>query len=144
MTQLVDRDPTNAAWRRDLAQARAASGQVLTAMGRRTEALADLEAAATEMERIASGDPSNRDARCDAAVARALVAHALLKMGRAGDAQRTLSGPLATVASLAAADPANATWQSSLEKLTQWQAEIASSRARTASREHEPSPRSPK
>jgi tetratricopeptide (TPR) repeat protein len=99
--------PDNALFRRNLAVARSNTADILTALGRRTEAMAEERLALATYEAQVREDPSNAAARNDLAIAFYKQAEMLDADGRTREALASLDRATAIQDQLAAADPEN-------------------------------------
>ena len=102
------RYPENAMFRRNLAVARSNAADILTALGRRDEAMAQERLALETYEAQVREDPSNAAARNDLAIAHYKQAEMLDAAGSTREALAALEKAAAIQDQLAAADPDNA------------------------------------
>jgi tetratricopeptide (TPR) repeat protein/tRNA A-37 threonylcarbamoyl transferase component Bud32 len=107
LTGGLARQPSNGAFRRNLAIVHSNVADVLLALDRRDEALARQRTALAAFEALAAADPVNASARNDLAISVSKIAEMLDAAGRSRDALREYQRALEIHQALAAADPAN-------------------------------------
>ncbi len=100
--------PENAMFHRNLAVARSNAADILTAMGRRDEAMSQERLALATYEAQVKEDPTNAAARNDLAIAHYKAAEMLDADGKTREALASLERAASIQDQLAAADPGNA------------------------------------
>jgi tetratricopeptide (TPR) repeat protein len=112
--RLVEQDPSNAGWQRELAVAHSRVGDVLQAQGKLGEAQAAFAENLAISRRLAEQDPSNAGWQRELALAHSRVGDVLQAQGKLGEAQAAFAENLAISRRLAEQDPSNAGWQREL------------------------------
>jgi tetratricopeptide (TPR) repeat protein len=112
--ELAAADPDNAGWQRDLAVSHIRFGDVLTAQGNLSGALAAFQASHAIAERLAAADPSNAASQDDFAVSHSRLGDVLRAQGNLPGALAAFQASHAIHERLAAADPGDAGWQRDL------------------------------
>jgi tetratricopeptide repeat protein len=111
---LVEQDPSNAGWQRELAVAHRRVGDVLEAQGRLEAAQAAVYQSLAISRRLAEQDPSNAGWQRGLAVAHNRVGDVLQAQGRLEAARAAFDQSLAISRRLAEQDPSSADWQRDL------------------------------
>jgi tetratricopeptide (TPR) repeat protein len=112
--QLVQDEPSNTGWQRDLAVAHSRFGDMHLSQGRRHEALTSFLKDLATLEHLVHKDPSNTGWQHDLGVAHSRLAGVYLSQGRRGEALSSSKKTLVIYERLVKADPSNANWQNAL------------------------------
>jgi tetratricopeptide (TPR) repeat protein len=111
VASLVSADPTNLAWRCDLAIAASNIGDTQMAQGDLAAALASYRDARAAFEASAQADPDNAGWQHDLSVASSKMGHVQFSQGDLTGAFTSYSDNVAICERLARANPADASWQ---------------------------------
>jgi tetratricopeptide (TPR) repeat protein len=112
--RLVEQDPSNTGWQRELAVTHNRMGGVLQAQGKLDEAQAAFAEGLAINRRLAEQDPSNAGWQRGLAVAHNRVGGVLKAQGKLDEAQAAFAEDLAISHRLVEQDPSNAGWQRDL------------------------------
>jgi tetratricopeptide (TPR) repeat protein len=111
---LVNSDPGNAGWQRDLSVSYTNGGDVQMAQGDLSSALSSYQGSLAIMQRLAKSDPGNAGWQRNLAVSYERVGNVQMAQGDLSSALSSYQGSLAIVERLTKSDPGNAGWQRDL------------------------------
>jgi tetratricopeptide (TPR) repeat protein len=114
MLSLVEADPDNAAWQRDLFRAHQKMGDVLRAQGKLNAAQENYKTALTIARQLAEAEPEDTGRQRDVAAGHEAIGDALRVQSRPAEALEAYEAGHAIVVTLADGDPANEQLQRSL------------------------------
>jgi tetratricopeptide (TPR) repeat protein len=123
---LVEQDPGNAGWQRELAATHSKVGDVLQAQGNLAEAQAAFGEDLRISRRLAEQDPDNAGWQRDLAVAHSKMGGVLEAQGNLAEAQAAFGEYLRISRRLAEQDPSKAGWQRDLAVACWWIANMNS------------------
>ena len=114
LTRLLQRDPANTQWQRDLSISHERIGNVLVAQGDCAGALAAYQASLAIREALAKRDPANKQWQGYLAGSHHRIGAVLLEQGNGAGALSAYQAGLAISEALAKRDPTNTEWQRDL------------------------------
>jgi tetratricopeptide (TPR) repeat protein len=114
LESLIDKEPDNWSWRREVAAAHSRVGDVLRAQGKSEEALAELEHYLTIAQQLVKQNPGNSEWQQDLATAHSLIGDALRAQGRLAEAQTAFGEDLKISQQWVEQEPTHARWQERL------------------------------
>ncbi len=112
--RLIEDEPENPEWQRNLASSHDRLGDVAVAQGRLDEAARRSADSLAIAENLAKGDPGNTERQRDLSVNHVKLGDVAAAQGKLDEAARRFADSFAIVEKLAKGDPGNVRWQSDL------------------------------
>ncbi len=112
--RLVQSDPGNAVWQRDLSAAYSMVGDVQVKQGDLPAALISYHAGLAIMDRLARSDPDNAERQFNLGIANERVGNVQMAQGSLVAALKSYEAKQEIISRLAKSDPGNAVWQRDL------------------------------